>query len=212
MLARLSFALVISSVLLAPQRIGASPITYDFAGTLSQPIDGATQFSGSFTIDTNPNQVVDTIWDNASAFGEDGSEVALTIRLGGQTMNYINTPQNPETVTLLGETGVNIAVPPPPQNVYFGLGTQSQANDRLTFSLQFTRPGSDLELADLARLSSPMFTSSVSVSYDSAGQTQQVQGSITSIEQVSAPEPGMLAIFAVMGFAGLAHRRFRRSG
>ena len=45
-------------------------MTYDFTGISNQPVNGATEFSGSFTIDSNPNDPIALpAWDR-SGIGE----------------------------------------------------------------------------------------------------------------------------------------------
>jgi hypothetical protein len=213
MLARPSFAVAISLALVAPQAIEASPITYDFSGTFNQPINGSTQFSGTFTIDSNPTILISLPSWESGGVGENGADVSLTAHIGGQTIDFVNTSQNPENAmfeaAVLG-TG-EVTRDPAPPSVDFSLQGYSGTNDRMAFTLSFTRPGTHYELAELTSLASPSYTSSVTVNYDPGGQTQQVDGSLTSIELVSAPEPSMLAVFGVMAIAGMAHWRLRRS-
>ena len=79
MLNRLSFIIAVSIVLSSQQIVGASPVTYDFTGTLNQPVDGSTTFTGSFTINANP-----TVNPVANPYvAEDGSDVSLSVNLGG---------------------------------------------------------------------------------------------------------------------------------
>jgi len=79
MLNRLSFIIAVSIVLSSQQIVGASPVTYDFTGTLNQPVDGSTTFTGSFTINANPT--VNLVANPYVA--EDGSDVSLSVNLGG---------------------------------------------------------------------------------------------------------------------------------
>jgi hypothetical protein len=210
MLARLSFAVVASIALVALQALEASPITYDFAGTLNQPWDGSSQFSGSFAIDSIPDVPVATPGGSGSAVGEDGAVVSLTVHIGGQTLTYSNTAQNPTNLFLsAGEWGT-IQVPPRPLSVDVELAGQWDAGHQAGFSLEFSGSGGKFEISELANLASPSYSSSVTVSIAPGGQAQEIQGSLTSIELVSTPEPGMLAVFGLMALAGLAHSRFRK--
>jgi len=95
MLNRLSFIIAVSIVLSSQQIVGASPVTYDFTGTLNQPVDGSTTFTGSFTINANPT--VNLVANPYVA--EDGSDVSLSVNLGGHTINYVNTPQLSDSAT-----------------------------------------------------------------------------------------------------------------
>jgi len=213
MLARPSLAIVVSMALLAPRAIEASPITYDFAGTFNQPVNGSNQFSGSFTIDSNPTvPIALPSWDSGGV-GENGSDVSLTVNMGGQTVNFVNTSQNPENATFQaavigsGMTGASA----PPVSVDFTLQGYLGTNNPIGLSLNFSHPGTDLQLADIGNLNSPSFTASVVATNPPGAPSQSVNGSLTSIEQVPAPEPSTLAVFAVMAIAAMAHRRFRRS-
>src|SRR5262249_46774541 len=90
----------------------ASPITYDFTGTLNTPMNGTSQFSGSFTFNADPTasdlgilglNATGTVLAftpgapllPASPIAEYGSNVSLTLNVAGQVMQYTNTPQNP---------------------------------------------------------------------------------------------------------------------
>jgi hypothetical protein len=210
MLARLCLAVVASIALVAPQAIEASPITYDFAGTLNHPWDGSSQFSGSFAIDSIPNVPVATPGGSGSAVGEDGAVVSLTVHIGGQTLTYLNTAQNPTNVFFSAGDRGTIEVPPPPLSVGFELAAQSDDGHQAGFRLDFSRPGGNFDVSELANLASPSYSSSVTVTIAPRGQAQEIQGSLTSIELVSTPEPGTLAVFGLMALAGLAHRRFRK--
>ena len=107
----------------------AEPITYDFAGNFDQPMNGTTQFSGSFTFNVNPTPsnfgTIGIIQDTISKVGsvsvaqpaaysfsplpsyvpgpapiaEYGNDVSLTVNMGGQTIHYTNTTQNPYFAT-----------------------------------------------------------------------------------------------------------------
>jgi hypothetical protein len=210
MLVRFSSALAVSIALYIPAALGASPITYDFAGTVSQPVDGSSQFSGSFTIDSVPNVPVATPGGSGSVVGEDGAAVSVTVHIGGQTLTYFNTAQNAENVFFSAGYGGTIEVPPAPMSVGFELTAQSDAGHQAGFRLDFARSAGNFDVSELANLASPSYSSSVAVSIDPGGQGQEIQGSLASIELVSAPEPCTLAVFGLMALAGLAHRGSRR--
>jgi hypothetical protein len=212
--ARIRLAVVLSIVLGAPATLQASPITYDFAGTLNQLLNGTTQFSGSFTIDSNPNDNggFATPGGAGIVIGENGDEVSLTVHIGGQTIGYINTAQNPDNVDFSAIGGGSILENPPlPAIVGISLAAGTPGtNNQIEFYLNFSHPGSAPQLADLVSLASSSYAASVSLTDNSGGQMPEFQGSITSIEQVPAPEPSMLAVFGVMALAGMAHRLSRK--
>ncbi len=49
-----SFTFAVLAFLAFQSTVQAGPITYDFSGTLTQPANGSSQFSGSFTVNANP--------------------------------------------------------------------------------------------------------------------------------------------------------------
>lgn len=137
------------------------------------------------------------------------------MNMGGKTVNYVNTQQDPNNVTFSGNVGTDFypvigGNATSQSEAVYSISRLSQPNDPVGVLLWFDRPGTSLQLADLTILSSPAFANSVQVSDDSGGQTQVGLGSITSIEQVSAPEPSMLAVFGAMAIAGMARRRMPR--
>lgn len=210
MLARLPFAVAVSMAIIATPAADASPITYDFAATLSGAINGSNQVTGSFTINGNPtlNEYGDVL--------ERGADVAVSVNLGGQTINFGGAPHSQSDAVFSG--GIRYPIQPLASSapghfpgdpsveydLFAGTGTGTHVE------LTFTRPGSNWLAADLAGLGSPVFSSSIDVGYASGSQIQSADGPITSIELVSAPEPGTLIVFGLMALAGWAHRRFRR--
>jgi hypothetical protein len=71
----------------------ASPITYDFSGTLAQPYKGSSLFSGSFSYEhSSPGFSTGTV-----ASGTEGARATLSI--GGQTYTFQNLTVNPESGT-----------------------------------------------------------------------------------------------------------------
>jgi hypothetical protein len=218
MLNRLSFIIAVSIVLSSQQIVGASPLTYDFTGTLNQPVDGSTTFTGSFTINANP-----TVWSSAtvnppdfpvmSGVFESGSDVSLTVNLGGQMINYVNTPQFPGSARFSLTTWSDLMNMSPGLPglagpfVEFTVG--GVANGGNFFSMIFECPGGGEQLSNLRGVSFPLNTSYVTL-YDSSSN-QWAAGSITSIEAVSVPEPSALVVSAILGIAGMAYRRCHNS-
>jgi hypothetical protein len=210
MLARLSVAFVVSIALISPQTVGASPITFDFTGALGpnvQPVDGSRQFSGSFTINGDP-----TVNPGSYAVSEGGSDVSITLNVGGQVINFVNSPQSPNTsanfyvtqVTLQEKTG------PVLEDEFLVSGVTPSGSSTLYFNFSFFSPATDNQLGNLRNFSLPLDSSSVNLEV-SSGTFQGPLGTITSIQLVSAPEPSMLAVFAVLGIAAMAHGRRRES-
>jgi len=73
----------------------ASPISYEFSGTLSQPFNGTTQFSGSFTYNTSlpayPGIVPSPGWSYYSGVPTDPTApvVSLTFNLGNTASSSV---------------------------------------------------------------------------------------------------------------------------
>ncbi len=208
MLNRLSFIIAVSILLSGQQIVGASPLTYDFTGTLNQPVDGSTTFTGSFTINANP-----AVNPGASWVIESGSDVSLSVNLGRQVINYVNTPQVPDSVTF----GASVQ---PPMNespgvagvplVEFYVGGGANGG-KTTFGMTFYSPGGVEQLSNLRDVSLPLDTSSVYVTDSSGVSNQWSEGSITFIGAVSVPEPSALVVSAMLGIAAMVYRRFALS-
>jgi hypothetical protein len=180
--------------------VSAGPITYDFTGTLSQPVAGTQTFSGSFTINGNP-----TVAPGSPGVTENGSDVALTLNLGGQVIQYVNTARDPSYVTadaVIVPTWLEV----PPGSPTIGFSVSGGNNGgTYPFSMRFSSPGGADQLTNWGSLSFPLYTSLVYLS-DSPGGPLGVEGVITSIEAVSAPEPSNLISFVVLGTLAWAYQ------
>ena len=93
MLNRLAFTAAMTVLISAPQLVMADPITYDFSGTLSQPADGVTTFSGSLTFNATPAGA--DVSPGGAYVVESGSEVSLSLSLGGQHSTSQRTRHTP---------------------------------------------------------------------------------------------------------------------
>ncbi len=214
MLTRLSLVLTASLALATGQPAGASPITYAFTGTLNDPLDGASQFNGSFTINGDP-----TLVGFRPTVTEGGSDVSLTLKIGDQEFHFINQ------AGLVDKYATFVAGPEP--GVYgsprkldeaFIAGSISSMNGShgASFGMTFySDAASDLvgnlrNLRNLRDFNYFLGSSSVRLSLDlKDGTSDYSTGRITSIALMPAatPEPSTLAIFAVLGITELARRR-----
>lgn len=200
---RLSLVVAVSILLGSQQIVEASPLTYDFTGTLNQPVDGAKTFSGSFTINADPTvgPGMASGFYSSGVVNENGSDVSLAVNVGGQVINFVNTPQNPSAV------GFQAIVLPPwaeqPQGTSEIGFSVNGSNNTDSFGLTFYPFGGVEQLSNLRDLTLPLDTGSV--------YFNGVEGVITSIETVSAPEPSALAVFAILGLAAMVHLHSRRS-
>ena len=101
----LAAAVALSALLCFPQCLPASPITFAFSGTLLEPVNGSSTFSGFFTVNSNPNPQT-----GFSSVTEQGSDVSATLNIGGQVIDYANTPQNTQFVEAMVNTQEGIPI------------------------------------------------------------------------------------------------------
>ncbi len=234
MIRPITIALAMTALLGAGATGQADPITYSFSGNFDQPLNGATQFSGSFTFNPNPGRsdigaiVVSQstpsegvaqhtaygFWPDPSpgstpTTSEFGNEISLTVNMGGQTFHYANTPQNEFSTTLMAWfdrtyfTHGNL--PPTDDMVIMGVTnkfTPGWGDSNNSFQLIFRGPPdafySNLSPGQVANLGNLDLASSV-VGVTAVGSSGGYYfGKITSIEEVPAPEPGMLLVFAFL--------------
>jgi hypothetical protein len=193
----------------------ASPVGYVFSGTLAQPFDGSTQFSGKLTYDTNlppyPGIQPSPGWNYYSGVPIDptGTPVSLTFNLGNTPSSSFGSVVNEELIVAHTpssdgffiyqqypfEGGQNLSAE-------FGL-----ANNNSTQRAPFdsSNPPGSLNLADFNLGGNLTFWGQTA-----DGQQVHVVGTITSlVPAAQTPEPATNAFFADLG-AGLFLRRGRR--
>ena len=133
-------------------------------------------------------------------------------------MNFINTAQTPSAFFEAQLIPSNSSVDPSGDLVAVS-GDSFDANSRIdegSFSLFiYNRVDgifSHLTPDGVANLRNFNFSGfdQGDVLYQSASG-EQIRGTLTSIEAVTAPEPGMLAIFAMLGCAAIVDKRHRKS-
>ena len=207
MLNRLAAALSILVLACTQQMVWASPVTFDFTGTLLQPIDGSSTFSGSFTVNPNP-----TVQPGTGSAAEFGADVSAVLTLGGQSTNFVNTPQYPQLVQVLVNTQAGEFWPGTgaPTTEFALLGALSAGTPRFAITL-YTPGGSNL-LTNLANLTLPAIHSdSIDVADNSGGNgggTVESVGGLTSLTLVTAPEPATILVYLAV-IAGLVARGWR---
>jgi len=191
----------------------ASPISYAFTGTLSQPFDGSTQFSGSFTYNTNLPAYAGitpaTGWSYYSGVSTDPSAppVSLTFNIGNTASSSFGNIVNDEVIV-----------------------SHTRTNDGFYIYEQFANTGGQNLSAEIALesnnlLQQPPFTSSslpssLNLSEFNQGASLSLWGTTASGEQVddigtvtslvaisSVPEPGTILVFLAMGAGFLRYRR-----
>lgn len=230
---------VITAILIGTHSVAqGTPITYDFTGILTQPMNGTDQFSGSFTFNADPTAAnvgglgldangtslsfTPAALDPGVPIAEYGSEVSLTVKIGGQVIQYTNTAQNPTLASLTAGR----AVVDDPFYRYIdtvaiqGMGTTKNPNNSYTngsFSLVFQGSGDpifgNVSRQQVANLQAFPFSADSLKGMSAADASgNNYTGFLTSIEMVSAPEPSGLAIFAILAMAGCAGRHLSRIG
>lgn len=202
MLRHVTIALVILAAAGTQSVVSANPITYDFTGTLGQPYDGTTSFSGSFTIVDAPV---------AGGVTEAGSESSMTLHFGNNVVTYSNNPQDPSTMfafSVLPATGPSGEQNPPWYEIE--VGGQSSRPGIGDFFITSYVPSSISTVTNLRNLTFPSNSTSY-LSEPSPAVTNQ--GLLLSINAVPAPEPKTFVVFGMFGAALIAKRiRQRRGG
>jgi hypothetical protein len=193
----------------------ANPVTYQFTGRLQNPYNGATQFSGSFTYNDSPptGDLPPYVLQYGWPVSETGSDVSFNLSMGGQTYHFVNTPANSTNFPPLVSAGAGLASSTelsspirPVDEFTVGVTTLAQNTDgrSLDISLMFYSPAIaswDSHRAGPAWVPAPFdlknfqflaYTGSIFVSDQRNGTYYASLGDITSIEQVTTPEPGTL--------------------
>ena len=211
-------------------RVAASPISYEFSGTLAQPLNGSTAFSGTVSYDPTTSGL------SAGSFFSSSVGAHATLIVGGQSYEFVdhsfsaqgspstyqfdaNSKGQGDNFTFNGP--ISASVVPNTANP-----TSSDANAQgaaMTLHLgdpsgtAFPSSSPNLPPLDLARFS--VRDLSVTIIPPSPGGMNAiadpifVTGTINSLspEPQAAPEPTTLALFAMIGL-GLAVRwKIRRT-
>ncbi len=183
-----------------PQSLQASPITFAFTGTLLEPVNGSSSFSGFFTVESNPNPP-----PGITSVTQQGADVSATLNIGGQVINYANTTPDSLFVQAMvnAQPGLPILNGPNVSTTEFGLfGGDSTGPNR--FDITLYNPGVNDWLTNLATLSLPAIHSDSFFFSNASGDPDDV-GSITSLTLVPAPEPAMIVVYLAI-LAGLGLR------
>jgi hypothetical protein len=205
-LGRLIGAAVFALVVFAVAQADASPVNYAFAGTFPQPVFGSTQFSGTFTYDTNLPPYPGAAWTATIHYyaGADGTPINMSLNLGTDGTNPLGTPVNSELVVThspsYDELNLDLTYRSATGQTTFatiGMLNNNGLNNGPFTSLD---PPSSLKLSEFN-----MGNQLILRTYD--GSLGTVVGTITSLTAV-VPEPATLAIFAFLA-AGVACRGVR---
>lgn len=177
----------------------------DFSGSFdSNPLNGATTFSGSFTFDSTTTNVGDAIFAEYPAV----TEFALTVGgfafsssvLGGTGTIFVDVPLGQHSYAVLVEDAVD------------GLGNSISSADLALVDTDGTAalatgPSPPLSLPDLSEFEERPF--SAAITPDGETTSPELLGTITSITTpVPVPAPGA-ALLAAFGLATVASIRRR---
>jgi len=188
----------------------ASPISYAFSGTLSQPYGGSNQFSGTFTYDTDlppyPGIQGSPGWSYYWGVPSDPTEppVSLTFTLGNTPSSSFGNIVNEELVVAHTQSSDGFFI----QEKFSYAGGQNlsaeigMSNNNLLQRAPFnsSNPPSSLNLANFDIGSNLTFWGKTA-----DGQQVNVVGTVTSLVAVSAvPEPTSLLVFFMVLGAGLS--------
>jgi hypothetical protein len=188
---------------------GASPVTYQFNGRFSQAEFGSTQFSGTFTYDTNLPLYPGAAQDATHHYyaGADGTPVAMTLNLGSPGNNPLGTPTNSELVVTHSPAYDELNL-----DVSYRSTTGNQTNTATIGLLNNNglAPGPFTSLDPPPSLSLSGFNlGNQLILFLPDGTTGTVVGTITSLSPLtSVPEPASALVFGAI-VAGLVSRRAR---
>jgi hypothetical protein len=202
---RLTAAAAFAIASLIASMAGASPVTYQFSGTFPQPVFGSTQFSGTFTYDTNLPPYPGAAQDATHAYyaGADGTPIAMTLNLGTSGTNPLGTPTNSELVVTHSPSydELNLDMTYRSSTGQTSYATVGLLNNNGVANGPFTSlaPPSSLGVGD--------FNMGTQLILNGTGGTSPTAvGTITSLSATTVPEPAALVVFAGLA-AGLALRR-----
>jgi hypothetical protein len=188
----------------------ASPITYSFSGTLAQPYNGSTQFSGTVTYDTdlpvNPQVLAYSGWSYYMGMPPGSLEppASVTFNLGGTSSSSLGPVSNVEVIVshTQANDSFNVFEQFSPANGLPAWANFGISNNNLTNPAPFS--STDLP----AGLSLPAFSNGANLTFgvpNGDGSQQLFSGTITSM--VAAPEPASLLVFGILGAGLWASRR-----
>ena len=200
----------------------ASPISYDFSGNFSAPLDGSTQFSGRFTYDSNlplypnANQSPTIAYYGSPAPGA-GTPISITFTSGGLSSSDLGTITNSELAVRHDASYDELTVyatytKPTGQSLELTIGL-------LNFNNQ--SPGPFTSVAPPAIFSAASFNAGPQFIYNTFayGNGGPVVGTITSLYPTGTtppppniPEPTTLSIFLVASGGLILRKYFRPRG
>lgn len=195
--------------------VHASPISYEFSGTLSQPYNGSTTFSGTFVYDTDLPLYVGIQpfpgWSYYSGVPANPSEpvLSLTFKLGNTSSSSFGNIVNDELIVSHTQGGDAFFISEGfgyanGENLHAEIGMSSN-NLVARGPFSSTNPPSSLNLSQFNNGANLTLMGTLA-----GGQQVNIVGTINSMVQLGAdgnpipdgnpvPEPASVLIFVVMG-------------
>jgi hypothetical protein len=131
------------------------------------------------------------------------------VNVGGQALTFANSPQNPYVSLTVGwNDDVDQApVTGAPIAEFSVDGVNAGSGTTAKFFMAFY--GSDLSVLPTIQAGMVLGAPDVELSVGSGSLVEGSEGTITSIQEVPAPEPSTLAIFTGLSVAALVRNRCR---
>ena len=194
----------------------ASALTYEFSGTLSQPINGTSQFSGTFTYDTDlspyPGALATPGWGYYAGVPANSTEPPVSLNFSLGNINYTTAGNISADEVMVAHTTSydafyvgEIFNGPASSNLHASIGL---VNENLIQQGPFTSTNlpSGLNLGQFSNGASFVVTGTTA-----DGQQVNINASITSLTAIGSespvPEPGSILVFLLAGAGLVWHRR-----
>jgi len=186
----------------------ASPVSYAFSGTLLQPYNGSSSFSGTLTYNTDlpPYPGIQPFpgWSYYSGVPTDPTSpvVSLNFSVGGVNSSSFGNIASDEVIVIVSHTQSSDAFYIQERFTYINgqnlLANFGMINNNLVQRAPFdsTSPPSSLNLADFSMGAQLDLTGT-----DTSGQYLNIVGTVTSLTPLlptPIPEPASVLVFAIV--------------
>jgi hypothetical protein len=201
--------LIIAAICIAcgSSTASASPISYAFSGTLMEPYNGSSAFSGTFTYNTSLQPLPDVQpypgWSYYSGVPTDPTDppVSLNFNVGGVSSSSFGNVSNLELIVTHTNTGDGFYIE---ENLTSPSGQATFANIGMV-NINAVQPGPFGSTDPPSSLSLSSFSMGpqldLMIGYGTSDHVTTVVGTITSLTQIlpaPVPEPGSLPVFAIL--------------
>ncbi|WP_406698291.1 PEP-CTERM sorting domain-containing protein [Singulisphaera sp. Ch08] len=185
----------------------ASPVSYDFSGTFDQPVNGSTQFSGTFSYDTDLESATGLptteIGFYKDAPGQAGTLISMSFTVGNMTSSslgpIVGSSLTVSHVAQYDMFNLNVAFKPGYHTIWQSIYiTRDNTPDAGPGPFTSGQPPTSLSLSDFGGASF-FFTSP-----DQPDRYADL-GKVTSLTP-AVPEPSTLAVLLI-GFGGVVIRK-----